>query len=270
AGSPGAGCAATRVPAGTAASVVPPATRWNVKGTRAGLGGLGSMPTRLVKARKFRSGIRLSRSTTCAAIRAKIRMSADPRSGSPEAGRCQPGTLETKVYASASFSVVSTRSSKVRGSIGGLGTGIVASAQVEGIHEVEAAVGRPDLDLDLDDQLVGLPGLDVDIDAEHVHPWLPADEGNFDLADDVAHRPRARGREDEVVDAAPEVRPHHALAGGGAEDEPDRLADVVLFAHLRDPVTREPDPRGAVGIAEGELEFPSCAEKAVAHDRSSG
>ena len=51
---------------------------------------------------------------------------------------------------------------------------------------------------------------------------------------DRGERGRADLLEDEVVDAAAEARPHHALAGRGLEDDPDRLADVALVARHRD------------------------------------
>jgi hypothetical protein len=37
------------------------------------------------------------------------------------------------------------------------------------------------------------------------------------------------------VHAAAELRPHRALAGRGAEDQLDRLVDVLLVARERDP-----------------------------------
>ena len=63
------------------------------------------------------------------------------------------------------------------------------------------------------------------------------------------------GAEDQIVDAATEIRPHHPLALGGGENDVDRLLDVVLVGDRANPA--------GVGL-DHEWESPSAPEEFLA------
>ena len=66
------------------------------------------------------------------------------------------------------------------------------------------------------------------VTAEHVDPRLVAAQRFLDLGPDPLKRRAVDRGEHEIVDAAAEIGPHHPLARRGLEDDPDRLADVLL------------------------------------------
>src|SRR5262249_32703141 len=93
---------------------------------------------------------------------------------------------------------------------------------------------------------------------EQVEARLPRDQRVPHLVRDGAGGLRGADGEDEVGEAAAEVRPHHALARARAEDDPHRLAHALL-------VLRERDVAVAVRL-HGER--PADAEELGAHPTS--
>src|SRR4029079_18534435 len=99
---------------------------------------------------------------------------------------------------------------------------------VEGKDQVADLIGLADAILQLDEQLPLADGRFVDRDAEHFDARLAAAHGLLHRGADALDDRAVDRLEDKVVNAAAEVRAHHALAGGGLQDDEDRLADVVL------------------------------------------
>ena len=79
-------------------------------------------------------------------------------------------------------------------------------------------------------------------------PWLPAVERRPDRDVDRADRGGVDRVEHEIVDRATELRAHRTLARSRAEDQPDRLLDVLFGTGQRDAAAmvnteREGKPR---------------------------
>ena len=85
---------------------------------------------------------------------------------------------------------------------------------------------------------VGWSSSRVDLDVEHVDPRLPAAQRVAHLEGDQPGR-RGVGRgEDVVVDRAPELGAHRALAGRRAEDQAHALGDLLVARHEGDAAAR--------------------------------
>src|SRR3954451_14644461 len=146
-----------------------------------------------------------------------------------------------------------TSASKSRSSSTGAGTGISAPrplGDVEGVHEVVERVVRADAVVDADQHEALLARLLIDADVEHVDPRLELRERVADLEGEVAERRVGDRREHRLVYAAPEARVHRPLATRRAEDDPDRLLDVLLPTRVLE---------AAVG-ADAEEKRPADAE----------
>ena len=75
-------------------------------------------------------------------------------------------------------------------------------------------------------------------DHDRIDPRLPLDQRLLDVMPGQSHCRRVDRLEDERVQPGAEVGPHHALARRRAEDDPDRLTDVVLVRHDGDVASR--------------------------------
>src|SRR5262249_44401915 len=129
---------------------------------------------------------------------------------------------------------------------------------VERVDEVLHCVVRADAVLDPDqDQVLFALGL-IDRDVEQVDPRLPLAQRLAHLERDVAQRRRVDRGEYVPVDAAAEPGLGPPLARRGAEDDPDRLGDVLLVAGVRE----------SAGRADPQRERPADAEMLAVADRA--
>src|SRR6188508_1167289 len=137
---------------------------------------------------------------------------------------------------------------------------VVWLAQVEGIDQVAGAVGRPHHVRDADVEPVRLAVRRLGGHLDLVDAWLPLAQGLLAVVDGQAGGHGVVGREQELVDVAPEVAPLDALAGCGAEDDEDGFADVLLLRGGGD----------AARAVDGDREAPAAAEKvaSIHHDRA--
>src|SRR5690348_12217613 len=123
--------------------------------------------------------------------------------------------------------------------------------QVERVDQVAHVVRRADPVRDVDQKPALVPLGQVEVDLQHLRPRLPPVERDPHVVVDAAERVRVDPGEHVVVDRASEVGPHRPLARHRAEDDADRLADVVVVAHERQralPV--DPQREGHAGSDE--------------------
>src|SRR3712207_2494541 len=136
------------------------------------------------------------------------------------------------------------------------GAGVLGD-DVEGEDEVARVVGAPDGVAQVDVDGPGVGAVEPDPHVDHLDAGFPARQCGADLVGDL---PGGRGvgrPEDEVVDAAAELRAHRPLARHRAEDQPDGLLELPLAGDERDAAGRVgahrerppgPDePRGQIG-----------------------
>jgi hypothetical protein len=100
--------------------------------------------------------------------------------------------------------------------------------QVEREHEVALHVLLRDHVLDVDVEAVGLIGMSVRGAGHSADPRLVLVQRLFAIHLGARRGDVVIGREHQVVDATAEVGAAQALAGGRAQDDEDRLADVLL------------------------------------------
>ena len=103
------------------------------------------------------------------------------------------------------------------------------------------------MDLDVDPPVVVVH---VHVHAQHVDAWLPAAQGFLYIVDDHTGGAGIDRREQQLVDAATELGPHHPLAGRGTQDDPNRLVDLLLAARQGDPAAGVHAQREGQAVAD--------------------
>ena len=111
---------------------------------------------------------------------------------------------------------------------------LLGGDHVEGVNEVASVVGRTDAVPDRDVESAVAHRRQVDVDALDHDARLPAVERLADGGLQPADHRGVNRLEHEVVDIAAELGPHRSFAGGGADDDLDRLLDVILATGERD------------------------------------
>src|SRR5271165_139288 len=149
-----------------------------------------------------------------------------------------------------------TMSSNVRLSITGSwaesGMGSAPFGDEERIDDIRQRIVGADAVVDAQEQEIGLAGRNLAGHVKDVDPRLLRDERLAKLIDDLAHALGRAWREDEVMDAAAVVRPHHALLLRGREDDPDRLLDLCVVGRCRQrPLRRHGERKGEASASEG-------------------
>src|SRR6266511_3252470 len=245
-GGGGGAWAASRVPAGTRLSPALPA-RVKTTGARAAWAGMSPTPSRSSRASWCLSGAWLSRCAVAA------RNGRRPGRG-PRPRRSRPGATRGRTPCGGR---AASRRRRRRPSARPAGRRAWSPGcplvEVERVDEVVQRVGRPDPVVDLDDEAVALLLVGGHVDVEDIDARLPVDDRVVDLRADPRHRRRVDRLEEEGVEAGAEVRAHHALSRVGAEDDPQRLVDVLLVGGHR---------RGAVGL-DPRRERPADAEEGL-------
>src|SRR5689334_17264300 len=123
--------------------------------------------------------------------------------------------------------------------------------EIERVDEVAHVVGRADAVGDVDQQPALVALGEVEVDLEHLRPRLPPVERDAHVVVDPAERVAVDAGEHVIVDRAAELGPHRPLPRHRAEDDGDRLADVVVVADERQralPV--DPQGKGHAGTNE--------------------
>src|SRR5262245_17806707 len=98
------------------------------------------------------------------------------------------------------------------------------------MNEVARAVGRAHAVRDLDLEAAVVHRSEVEVDLGDLDPRLPPAQRGANRSVDSADHRGVDGVEGEVVDLAAEFGPHRPLPWGRAEDQLDRLRDVVFPA----------------------------------------
>src|SRR5262249_50652427 len=74
----------------------------------------------------------------------------------------------------------------------------------------------------------------IDLHAQHFDPRFVASQRGFDRRANQLQRRAVEACKHQLVDAAAEIRTHDPLTGSGFENDPNRLADVLLVFDSRD------------------------------------
>src|SRR5215207_685577 len=127
--------------------------------------------------------------------------------------------------------------------------------QEEWIDQVEQRVGGPHAIIDTDGQIVARLGRAFHAHIQEVDARLPTEQGIPHPSLDHPAQSCCIGFENQIVDSAAIFRQHLPFSWGGAQQDPDALADL-----FRSPLICQPPARSGSG-----WEVPASADESVFH-----